>query len=242
MSFYKELSKYYDYIFPVGKEQINFISQAAKELPANLLDVACGSGGYAIELAKMGYTMTAIDIENSMVELTAQKAKEQGVVLNALQGDMIDIDQKVDGSFKLAFCIGNSIVHLGGISQIELALKKIHKLLDKDGILILQIINYDRVIKYTMTELPSVKNEQACVEFIRKYRQVGDKIEFNTTLVLKNNRKLENTVELFPLLSRDMAKVLQNSGFCKYEFYGDFNNSTYNDDSYMLVVKAYANG
>jgi len=62
MGFYEEISKYYDYIFPVGKEQINFITKVAGEGPKSVLDIACGTGGYALELAKQGYAVTAVDL------------------------------------------------------------------------------------------------------------------------------------------------------------------------------------
>lgn len=245
MGFYDEISRYYDYIFPVGENQLKFIKECTSETDKKILDIACGSGGYSVELAKTGYRMTAVDIEDEMVGRVKEKAREEGLDVNALKCDMREIQDKIRDKFDVVFCIGNSIVHLNGFNEIVDALKQMRSILEKDGSLVLQIVNYDRIIKYNLAGLPTITNDEIGLEFIRKYRYEKDKnfISFDTTLIINDGDmpvQYDNSIELFPLTSGELSTALKEAGFLNFKFYGDFNYSPYSEDSYMLVVKANA--
>lgn len=243
MGFYEQISKYYDYIFPVGQSQLNFIKKAAGTPPARVLDVACGSGGYTAELSKSGYELTAVDIDAEMVNRAKQKLQSEKLSADVLRCDMKELEEKLSPGFDCIFCIGNSIVHLESCDAILKVLKQMNKLLSDKGALVLQIINYDRIMKYNIDELPPITNEDIGLEFLRKYEFTDDRkyINFNTTLTIRNGReplKYENSVKLLPLMSGTMRELLNKAGFEKVEFFGDFNYSLYDEDSFMLVVKA----
>src|SRR5690554_4626064 len=86
--FYTEIAKYYDYIFPTGNAQLNLLKEVAGEPPKTILDVACGSGGYSMALRDLGYNVTAIDLDESMVN----KLKDKDDDINARVMNMLDID------------------------------------------------------------------------------------------------------------------------------------------------------
>ena len=243
MSFYDRISKYYDYIFPVSQAQVKFISESAGAPPKRLLDVACGSGGYSIELAKAGYSVTGVDLERKMAKMAGEKARSEGVSLDILQCDMLEIEKTLQSKFDCIFCIGNSIVHLPGTREISGVLKQMHALLDDSGALVLQTINYDRIINLRLSGLPTIKDDEIGFEFIRRYEYVEEKgvINFVTTLVTHEDGKREEvkgSIELFPVLMEDMKKMLIDAGFGRIQFYGDFGYAPFDGNSYMLVVKA----
>ena len=243
MSFYREISKYYDYIFPVGENQLNFIKNCAGKPGGKILDVACGSGGYSVELAKEGYLVTAVDIEEEMVEKVKKKASENGLSINAFKCDMRELEKKIGERFDTIFCIGNALVHLTSLKEITDVLGQMRRLLAEGGFLVLQIVNYDRIIKYNLDGLPTITNDEIGLEFTRKYRYKKESniIEFNTSLKIKNGdceTEYNNSVELLPLKSGELAAALRNAGFSAFDFYGDFKYSDYTEDSHLLVVKA----
>ena len=243
MGFYEEISKYYDYIFPAGEAQTRFIKDSAGAPGKKVLDVACGSGEYTVQLAKAGYKVAAVDLDEAMVLKAKEKIKAEGVSADVFESNMLELSEKLQPGYDCVFCIGNSIVHLGDTDEILKAVKQMHSLLSPGGSLVLQIINYDRIIKFGVNELPAIKNDDIGLEFIRKYildRDTG-KIHFNTVLTVQNREiqeRYENTIPLYPLLGSDMEKVLKEAGFQSYQFYGDFSSAPYNESSYMLVVKA----
>lgn len=52
-----------------------------------ILDVGCGTGRHAIELAKRGYSITGIDLSESLLEKAREKAKQCGLQVEFLQHD-----------------------------------------------------------------------------------------------------------------------------------------------------------
>src|SRR5438270_245314 len=74
--------------------------------PAKLLDVPCGGGRHAHELARRGYRMTGVDISPEF--LRAARAKESSVAWH--ERDMRDLPwpAQYDG----AYCLGNAFGYL----------------------------------------------------------------------------------------------------------------------------------
>ena len=54
---------------------------------ARILDIGCGTGRHSIELSKRGYTVTGIDLSESLLKRAKQKASEQNLPINFEQHD-----------------------------------------------------------------------------------------------------------------------------------------------------------
>lgn len=78
---------------------------------ARLLDVPCGHGRHAIELALRGFRLTAVDLSPEMVEAARGSAASRGVEVDWQLADMRRLPS--DGSFDGAYCFGNSFGYLG---------------------------------------------------------------------------------------------------------------------------------
>jgi SAM-dependent methyltransferase len=240
MAFYEDISAYYDYIFPTGKEQLNFICEVAGKPPRDILDIACGTGGYSIKLADMGYTVTATDIDRAMVESVRNKINNSIRTINCVQAGMLDLKEKLTNKYDLAFCIGNSIVHLKNKEEILLFLISVKDMLKRDGSLIIQVINYDRILLKDIRELPVITNDETGLKFERYYEfdRENGMILFRTVLSV-DNRKIENEIPLFPLTSDDAMELFNMAGYKKVKQFGNFNGDQFDKyNSYMMVLWA----
>ncbi len=236
MTFYNEISKYYKYIFPTNPTTLDFLGKHFAK-GEKILDMACGSGEYTIGLSKLNYDVTGIDLEEEMISKAQEKAKENGLALEFKLGDMLNTDAIFEANtFGGIFCIGNSLVHLINSDEIKLALKNMYKLLKVDGVLVLQIINYDRILKFNVDFLPTIKNEETQIEFVRNYIKEDKKILFNTILKTPDGNSFENTVKLLPLTSVELVHILENVGFSDIKLYGGFNGSKYSTDESMPLI------
>jgi len=72
------------------------------------MDIACGTGNYSIELATLGHLVTAIDLDQQMVEITKAKALNLGLNVNVFKKDMLSLN--LEKPFDTIFCIGNSLI------------------------------------------------------------------------------------------------------------------------------------
>ncbi len=240
MSFYERISNYYDFIFPVGKAQLSLITKVAGSPPKALLDVACGTGGYSLELAKQGYVLTAVDLDAKMIALLRAKVLSQKANIEVIQGEMLGISQKLDSKFDLIFCIGNSLVHLDGDTEIEDFFAEAKAMLTDGGSLLIQIINYDRILANEIAALPTIENEDIGLTFQRYYRYDSNlnKIFFRTILEVAGET-IENEIQLHPILSDKIVQLLENTGFNNIELFGDFKGSKFDkNSSYALVLTA----
>ncbi|MGI6551769.1 MAG: class I SAM-dependent methyltransferase [Bacillota bacterium] len=52
-----------------------------------LLDLGCGTGLYAIDLARQGLRVTGLDISSAMLEKAREKSRQLGLDINFIQGD-----------------------------------------------------------------------------------------------------------------------------------------------------------
>jgi glycine/sarcosine N-methyltransferase len=241
MSFYQQLSKYYDLIFPIGKAQVEFIAETAGSPPKQVLDIACGAGGYTLELAKRGYSITAVDLDAGMVESLRKKIRSTSLEVTALEGNMLELERSLDGQrFDAAFCIGNSLVHLDGAEEVAGFLSAAKQLLTEDGKLILQIVNFDRILAKEIHSLPTIENSEAGLKFHRMYEYVqgANRIRFKTILEAEGS-VYENAVPLYPIQSDDLTNLLRQAGFANIRLYGDFKKNDYVKlESGALVIAA----
>jgi len=232
--FYSEIAKYYDDIFPIGSKQLRLISESAGLPPKDILDVACGSGGYSIGLSDMGYTITAIDLDENMIRNLNNKNKN----INAQVLNMLNIHE-LSGTFYLIFCIGNSLVHLEHLQEIGQFLTSSKKKLRIGGKLILQLINFERILEKEIKSLPTITNEEKHLRFERFYNYLPHhhKVDFMTVLTL-DGEVYENHVPLFPIISAELIALLSSSGFTTVELYGSFNKDPYEplESSALIIV------
>jgi ubiquinone/menaquinone biosynthesis C-methylase UbiE len=239
MKFYKELSKVYDIVFQKDEDTLKFLLKGLK-VNSKILDLACGTGTYSIALAQKGHRVDGIDLGEEMIKLAKGKG---GVFANFVVGDMTKLsDNFPDERYDMVFCIGNSIVHLKNKEKIEQLILEIYKFLNYDGSIIIQIVNFDRVIAKQITALPTIDRSDKGVKFIRNYNLNEEgKIDFQTELIVKKDEGVENflnSVPLVPLQSYELIAMLEKAGFQDIDIYGGFKEEEFNEDSFALVVKA----
>jgi len=71
-----------------------------------ILDIGCGTGRHAIELAKRGYRVTGIDLSESQLKRAKEKAKEQGVKVDFQKHDARNLPFKAEFDLAIMLCEG----------------------------------------------------------------------------------------------------------------------------------------
>ncbi|HEV2061811.1 MAG TPA: class I SAM-dependent methyltransferase [Solirubrobacteraceae bacterium] len=87
---------------PAAADQIAALfdrEQEGREAPyGEALDLGCGGGIWAVELARRGWRVTGIDIVSAAVERARQRAREAGVEVRFLEGDVTALREAGVGS------------------------------------------------------------------------------------------------------------------------------------------------
>lgn len=231
MEFYHSISKHYDEIFPLNPVMLSFISENLNE-HSRILDVACATGNYSAQLKQAGHTVTGIDLDKEMISIAKQKNRS----IDFLNMNMLEIDS-FSSTFDLIFCIGNSLVHLESLEQVNLFIQKTYQQLNPNGMIKIQIIDYENIIRNSTKALPLIKTPS--LEFIRNYKLVDDNryVLFETELTV-GEQKISNRVKLLTLTKNELESSLQRVGFSNINFYGNANKKERTDSSLPLVVSA----
>ncbi len=237
MNFYESISVFYDDIFPLTEAKLNF-SKTDLPTDAVVLDIGCSTGSLAQALGQNGYQVHAVDRSPTMIRLARCNHSHENVHFATM--DMMAIDQYFpEDHFDRILCLGNTLVHLPDEQALLRFLKKVKALLKPDGEFRIQIIHYDMIMNRGTLGLPPI--ETPGLTFSRIYQTRTDgRIDFNTTLHLKDDDKmLENTIPLIPLMKADLERLLLDAGFTDMKVFGGFDQSPLKETSipFVCVVK-----
>lgn len=75
-----------------------------------VVDVGGGTGGFAVRLAELGHRVTVVDPSPDALAALGRRAREVGVDVTGLQGDLSDlsslVDGQIDGAIDVVLCHG----------------------------------------------------------------------------------------------------------------------------------------
>jgi len=140
---FTDYAKTYDQeVFTQGTvQEVDFLEQ---EIGGNtskrILDIGCGTGRHAIELAKRGYQVTGIDLSESQLKRAQEKAKDENVHIDFQQADARQLDFRNEFDLVIMLCEGG--FSLMETDEMNFAiLKNATQALKNDGKLILTTLN-----------------------------------------------------------------------------------------------------
>ena len=149
--FFEEMGiEYEDYCFTQNTE--NEVQWMIKEYLTNpemkILDVGCGTGRHAINLATKGYkNITAIDLSPGMIKAAKETAKGKNVQVDFRLCDARELP--FENEFDAAMCLCEGAFGLlENDTENYKVLKAIHKSLKKHGVFILTTLNLFRDAKF----------------------------------------------------------------------------------------------
>ncbi len=241
MSFYQQIAPYYQHIFKINVNQVDFITLKIPESDGKVLDIGCGIGTLSLALTNHYQNILGIDMDAEMIRAATKKMKDESKSIQFKQISMLKLDAFFDkNSIDGIICFGNTLVHLNSLDEITEFLQQSKALLKSNAKLLLQIVNYDKIIEKNIRQLPLIENDEITFERNYYYRKSENKIDFNTRLTVKSTQQIiENSIELLPLLKKELTLLLNKAGFDNCNYYGNFNQEPYSIDSPALIVEAW---
>lgn len=109
---------------------------------SRVLDVACGQGLHAIELAKLGCDVVGYDLSPDMVAAAERNARAAGVDATFLVDDM-RAPEHLEGEFDAVMCVGTSFGYFDDGANVEALARMRAALKDQRGPLLIHGLNRD---------------------------------------------------------------------------------------------------
>lgn len=146
-----------DKILNVIKQRNQYVTDVSRKFlskKCKILDIGCGSGELVIDLLKLGFDAQGIDFSESMIKKAKRQATKNKVEKNKFTCDSF-FDYLFDGKFDL-ICANGFIEYISE-DQFKQFLKKTHRLLSKNGILVInsrnRLFNIFSFNNYTKDEI-----------------------------------------------------------------------------------------
>jgi len=205
------------------RREVDFIEESlGVEKHAVVLDLACGPGDHAVELAARGYSVVAVDYSEGMLALAdkTNKARQKATAgvqqPSFVRGDMRELGD--EEAFDGAYVWSTSFGYFDEEKNLNV-LARLHKALRQGGMLLLDVVNRD----YVAPRSPSlvwfegaqcVCMDDMYVDFFTSRLRVKRTAMFEGGL----SRELEYSIRLYSL--HELGKMLHEVGFKVVEVTG----------------------
>jgi SAM-dependent methyltransferase len=212
-----------------------------------VLDLGSGTGEHARYLVSQGYEVVGVDASESMVDKARDQELPDG--LKFRHADIREIESVVGGSFGGAICLGNTLPHLKEPGDLERLFKGLRSVLEPGAALLLQVLNYHRILTQKVRHLPVNfrQDEEGEIVFLRlmEPEEDGRVLFFPSTLRLRPGQDppLEivaaKEVHLRGWRYTEVESALGDCGFDQRTLLGSFDGSPFEvGDSADLIVVA----
>jgi glycine/sarcosine/dimethylglycine N-methyltransferase len=245
-----DVPEFYDLLAPDYYAMTGFDQRFVREKPffrllierfniKTALDAGSGSGFHSVLLSQLGVQVTAVDASAEMVRLTTLHARKASMKVKALKGSFEDLQKLFKTPFDAIFVMGNSLAHVLSRAELKEILESFSGLLAADGILFLQCLNYERILK-SKQQIQSTRESEGKT-FVRSYEYDDKGILFSVRTNEKGNARTE-TIRLRPVMREELVGILTEAGLPHINVYGGISMEQFDPlRSIDLVVLARKN-
>jgi SAM-dependent methyltransferase len=250
---YDTLSRFYDLENADFIEDLDFWVGLAKESGGPVLELGCGSGRVTQQIARAGITIVGLDNSEPMLALARAKLNrkpELAARATLVCGDMTNFN--LDQQFSLIIVPFNTFMHLLTMADQLAMLNCSRKHLIPGGKLVLDLTNpapaYADPPTETLTHERTFRddvNDLTIQQFstirLDRTAQIAHIIWHYDSIAVDDTMK--RTLVPFTLrytFPAEMGLLLERSGFRLVHLYGDYDESSLDDESERMIVVAEA--
>lgn len=244
---YDQLSAEYD-VMVAWSERLRaespFLADVVRRAQATrLLDVGCGTGWHAIHFARLGLQSVGADPSGEMVRRARENARGT-VGVRFVQAGLGQLQATTEGKFDVVTCLGNTLPHLLDEDALRQGLADVAAVLRAGGYLVVQQLNYDRLLasRQRFLGVSAGQHEGQEMLFFRFYDYEGALLTFNVVTLRKEAGRWGFQVRatrLQPIQSSQLVRLLAEAGFGRPELYGSFDRTAYQpQEANDLIVVA----
>lgn len=176
---------------------------------AKILEVGCGVGLHAVELAARGHEVVGVDLSLSMLNRATVEADERGQTVSFIHGDMRELT--FDAQFDAAVCVGTSFGYFDDEGNRQ-ALARIHRALKPRGLFYLEMVNRD----YAMRSQPNLAwydgNGCICMEETQ-FNFLTSRLHAKRTAMLEDGRQSDSEFSIRLYSVHEIGQLLHKVGF-----------------------------
>jgi SAM-dependent methyltransferase len=250
MDFYSIVARYYDLENAEFTADLPFWADLAREKGGPVLELGCGSGRVLFHLAREGFDVCGIDSSPAMLASARRRLALQPAIAARVSLQEEDFTRlRVNSAFPLILLPFNTFAHLTESAAIRAALEGIAAHLSPGGLAVMALPNpipifgspaEGLVLERTFRdESRNVTVQQFSSLRVDRTAQLGsitwlyDEIAADGTVT---RTPTETTLRYF--FPNELSVWLQSAGLTPVHVWGDYDRSTFEEDSPALIVAA----
>jgi SAM-dependent methyltransferase len=143
MNEYRHFARVYDVLgdtfLPVILRQVDRGLENHPPPGRRLLDMGCGTGGFAVEMAARGLDVVGVDHSEEMLARARERAERRGVEVEWVRDDMRRFERP--GAFDVATCLYDTLNHLTTNIDLMAAVRRVRASLAGGGVFLFDTNN-----------------------------------------------------------------------------------------------------
>jgi len=192
------------------EREVNFIDDSlGVARGGRILDLACGAGQHAVELAARSYDLVGFDLSQSQLDWAGGLAQERGQRLQFTHGDMRDL--AYNEAFDAIYSWNTSFGFFEEDKNIDVA-QRVFRALRPGGRFLLDVVNRDFVVSQQPGQTWFEGDGCVCIDDV-SVDFITSRMKVKRTLMLTSgkNRECNYSVRLYSL--HELGKILHDVGF-----------------------------
>ena len=185
---------------------------------AQVLDVGCGYGRHAMELAARGFHVVGLDLSTPLLVRGGEEAHRRGLTINFVRGDMRELD--FENQFDGAYCLFSTFGYFDDETNKK-TLQNIARALKPNGKLLVEILNRDYVIADLPTRVWWEGDGCVVLEEV-ELNYFSSRIQVNRSVVFDDGRQLEQEISVRAYSLHEVGKLMHAAGFRVLEVSGGY--------------------
>ncbi|MGD8240358.1 MAG: methyltransferase domain-containing protein [Armatimonadota bacterium] len=219
------------------KRETDFVVEVLGLAPGmRVLDLCCGQGRHAVELARRGCRVVGVDLSAPLLEAAERAVQEAGVQVEYVHSDMREI--AFDSEFDAAINMFTAFGYFDSDEEDLMVLQAVAGALRPGGKLLIDLLNRDWLMG---AYEPRRWRETTPGWFLFEERQWDPRTGRNTThatIVGPNGERRGYDVGLRMYTYTELAGLMSQAGLAPTAAYGSFDRGELARESRRMIVVA----
>jgi ubiquinone/menaquinone biosynthesis C-methylase UbiE len=192
------------------QREAGFLIEALGLKPGQqVLDIGCGYGRHAMEIAARGHNVVALDLSLPLLLRGADEAQRRGLSINFVHGDMREL--AYEAQFDGAYCMFSTFGFFDDDTN-KRAAALFARALKPGGRLVLDLLNRDYVIADLPTRVWWEGDGCVVLEEV-DFNYFTSRVVSTRSIVFDDGRQIEQEISLRAYSLHEVGKLLHGAGF-----------------------------